>query len=66
MAIIVPEPVTPNRRDELAFEIAGLIEEAATSEEKVTPDGLASSILDLIEIETGVTFDGPAMSAAAS
>ncbi|WP_119254389.1 hypothetical protein [Shinella zoogloeoides] len=63
MTIIVHDKPKLTRRHELEFEIAGLIEEAATSDEKVSPDGLASSILDLIEIETGVTFDGPPMSA---
>ncbi|KEQ08056.1 hypothetical protein [Pseudorhizobium pelagicum] len=63
MAIIIPERPKLTRRDELEFEIAGIIEEAAKSVDAVSPVSLAGSILDLIEIETGMSLDGPPVSA---
>lgn len=64
MAIIILDSLKLTRREELGFEIAGMIEEVVKSDEATSPLKLASIILDLIEIETGVTFDGPPMSAA--
>jgi hypothetical protein len=59
MAIVIPEPVKLSRREELEFEVAGLIEEAVTSGEDVSSVALAGHILDLIEEEAaklGVRF----------
>ena len=57
MAIVISEGPKLTRREELEFEVAGMIEEVATSDEPTSPLALARIILDLIEIETGVSFD---------
>jgi hypothetical protein len=57
MAIIQDGPKL-TRREELEFEIVGLIEETVSSDEEVSPVALAGYILDLIEVETGLSFDG--------
>lgn len=57
MAIVISEGLKLTRREELEFEVAGMIEEVATSDEPVSPLALAGIILDLIEIETGLSFD---------
>lgn len=59
MAIVIFESPKLTRREELEFEVASMIEEAVQSDEQVSPVGLAGTILDLIEIETGVSFDEP-------
>lgn len=59
MAIVIFESPKLTRREELEFEVAGMIEEAVQSDEQVSPVSLAGAILDLIEIETGVSFDEP-------
>lgn len=57
MAIVVQEVSELSRREELELEVAGMIEEVVTSDEQVTPLALAGIILDLIEMDTGVSFD---------
>lgn len=57
MAIVIQEVPELTRREELELEVAGMIEEVVTSDEQVSPFELAVSILDLIEIEMGVSLD---------
>jgi hypothetical protein len=57
MAIVVQEVPELTRREELELEVAGMIEEVVTSDEQVSPWALAGIILDLIEVETGISFD---------
>lgn len=57
MAIVVQEVPELTPREELELEVAGMIEEVVTSDKQVSPFELAVSILDLIEIEAGLSFD---------
>lgn len=58
MVIVISKGPKLTRREELEFEVAGMIEEVATSNESTSPLTLAGIILDLIEVETGLSFDG--------
>ncbi|MDQ0455160.1 hypothetical protein [Rhizobium paknamense] len=58
MAIVIEDGRKLTRREELECEIALLIEESVRSDQDVSPFELAGLILELIEEETGSTFNG--------